>query len=158
MPEWIFVTTMMPGSYCSILPNGEEKTYTGLSLYLGVQRGKTPEEAFKRLYDKHGYEFHLADIHKAKVYAAQIEELEFINVELSLKHNIDEEIKPDNGVICEWCSEKLPPHGAARFSHLSKHVKQLVRKKLLTEEQASAINSLKLSDEIRKIFVDHFSR
>lgn len=53
---------------------------------------------------------------------------------------------------CEWCGETLPSNGAAQFSHLRKHIKQLVEGKLLSEENGKEVRSIKLSNELINIF------
>lgn len=60
-------------------------------------------------------------------------------------------------VQCEWCGSMIPSNGAAQFSHLRKHINELVKKGKLTELAAKSINSTKLSKVMRKLFERHFN-
>lgn len=57
---------------------------------------------------------------------------------------------------CEWCGNELSSGGAARFSHLKKHVRELVKNGVLSQEQANDVHSVKLTDEMRKLFEQHY--
>lgn len=60
-------------------------------------------------------------------------------------------------IKCEWCGAQIPSNGAAQFSHLKKHVKELVESKIISESLASEIKKLKLKPNIRKIFEKNFN-
>lgn len=57
---------------------------------------------------------------------------------------------------CPYCTSDVPSNGAAQFSHLKKHVNELVSRKVLTVEQAAAIRSTKLTEEMQKVFTEAY--
>lgn len=59
-------------------------------------------------------------------------------------------------VKCKWCDDDIPSNGAAQFSHLKKHINQLVERGILNKSQASKIRSIKLDNKHEKIFADAF--
>lgn len=52
---------------------------------------------------------------------------------------------------CEYCGDDVPRNGAAQFSHLRKHLRQLVDKGWMTKKQMDAIRSVTVSDEVKKL-------
>lgn len=60
--------------------------------------------------------------------------------------------------ICPYCQAEVPTNGAAQFSHLKKHINELVSKGVLDEKQAKSIRSVKLSVKMRKVFKGVFQR
>ena len=72
---------------------------------------------------------------------------------------VEEEIKPKFKLMkCEWCKQEIPKNGAAQFSHLKKHLSELVEKGALTARKAKSIRSTKLDKKIRRIFHKEFGR
>ncbi len=70
------------------------------------------------------------------------------STELTIKHSDKYENK-----LCKWCNASLPSNGAAQFSHLKRHINQLVKHQNLSSEQAGAIHSIKLTPEMEVIFL-----
>ncbi len=63
------------------------------------------------------------------------------------------EYKPKYSEIkCEWCGQQVPKNGAAQYSHLRKHINELVNMKMLSKPESKKINSIKLNLKHRKIF------
>lgn len=62
-----------------------------------------------------------------------------------------------NKIKCPYCDDKVSSNGAAQFSHLKKHVRELVKEGAITKRQASGIRSIKLTPRLRKIFKDSFT-
>jgi hypothetical protein len=58
--------------------------------------------------------------------------------------------------LCPYCSGEVPSNGAAQFSHLKKHINELVGRSVLTKEQADGIRSIKLTPEMAQIFAGAF--
>lgn len=58
--------------------------------------------------------------------------------------------------ICPYCAGEVPSNGAAQFSHLKKHINDLVGRAVLTKEQADGIRSVKLTPEMAQIFAGAF--
>jgi hypothetical protein len=78
-----------------------------------------------------------------------------------VKSEVNQEVKPlkveqFTEIECRWCHEKLPSNGAAQFSHLRKHVNELIRKGDLTMEQATTIRRVKLEPNIETIFISKY--
>ena len=86
-----------------------------------------------------------------------------VQQEMSNSDNSDDP-KPEKNeakyerIECRWCDESIPKNGAAQFSHLKKHVNELKKKGLLTEDQASSVRKLKLEQEIEDVFKSGFKR
>ena len=59
-------------------------------------------------------------------------------------------------VKCEYCGESIPRNGAAQFSHLRKHVKQLVDRGVVSDLEAKKIKKVKLNPEMKKKFQKAF--
>jgi hypothetical protein len=163
MPRYLFITDYK-GSYETLDADGNSYTHCGLSMYLGVDEGNTPNEAFASLYGKHSLERAFTDISSQMVYCFAINGHGIdVDVRKALKvqgNQITNQItkQVSNEIKCEWCGDDLPTNGAARFSHLKKHIRELVKKKLLTQEQANLIRKLDLDNEIRKICIAHFKK
>ena len=150
--KFIFTTHLLRGTYNYITDNGEDIAYNDISLYLGISEGKTAQEAWQELRDKCNLLDKLPEIKVRKIYAYEITNEYEIDIERVTK--TIQERYPE--ATCEWCKEKLPSNGAAQYSHLTKHIKELTNKGFLTKEQAMAIRSIKLSNNIREIFIKHF--
>jgi len=156
--KWIF-TTELKGEYTSVDPLGKCTIYSGLSMYLGAQEGKTPEKAFNKLYNMHGLKHRLPDIHNAVIYAFEVNHTGVrLDLNKSLESKNEEKQQLPKSELCEWCKAQLPPNGAAKFSHLKKHINELVKKHKLTQEQANSIRKLKLESEVRKIFEEYYNK
>jgi hypothetical protein len=159
MASYVFMLDFK-GVYITVSPEGEETEHTGLSMYLGAQSGPTPEAAFARLFDKHDLGTNLPEV-KEGVYYFEVTgkpgDVNFSKMERIRTQREEKEAEQEKPK-CEWCGEDVSEKGAARFSHLQKHVRQLVRKKALTKQQELEIRSVELSDEIRPIFENNFRR
>ena len=59
-------------------------------------------------------------------------------------------------IKCEYCGESIPKNGAAQFSHLRKHVKQLVDRDVISDLEAKKIRKVKLSPGMKKKFKEAF--
>jgi hypothetical protein len=158
--KWLF-TTLLAGEYHISLPDGELESHTGLDMFLGVGTGDTPDEAFSGIFNKLGLDkLHLEN---ATIYAHEVVDSRKVHrVNFSkAKHIIvfdgKKAIYDDNKKACEWCGKELPTNGAAQFSHIKMHFRQLVNKGKLTPEQAN-VRSVELSPELRKIFEEHFKK
>lgn len=163
MGRWLF-TTMLAGEFFSVNEYGEKQQHIGLPLYLGVETGDTPEEAFSRIYGKHSLH-QMPSLANAPIHAFELAgksvTLDYGKSKKIAGHDATEEALTGyvaNGSECEWCHEEIPSNGAARYSHLKKHVRQLVKKSLLTEEQGQAIRSVELAPEMRAIFEGEFKK
>ena len=167
--KWVF-TTQLAGSYSISLPDGEQEEHIGLDMFLGVGEGDNPDKAFGKIFYKLGLDrLHLND---AVIYAHKIvDDHKVSNVNLSKAIRSCETDSSTSSIIvnnksnysikskaCEWCGKDMPTNGAAQFSHIKMHVRQLVDKGKLTKEQAAGVRSVKLSGEIRKIFEEHFKK
>ena len=60
-------------------------------------------------------------------------------------------------IKCQHCGNMIPSNGAAQFSHLKKHVKELLSAGKLTDEQVKEIRSIRLKPEHEQIFAAHFN-
>lgn len=157
--QWIFVT-QLAGAYVSVAPDGEETEHTGLSMYLGVGRGPNPDVAFSRIYGRIGLE-RIPELGDANIHAFEIvgdgKDVNFQKARKLRDNDGKQVVYNENREICEWCQKDLPTNGAAKFSHLKMHLRQLVEKGKLTEEQAQ-VRTLKLPPEIRKVFEASFAK
>ena len=59
-------------------------------------------------------------------------------------------------IKCEYCGESIPKNGAAQFSHLRKHVKQLVDQGMISDLEAKQIRKVKLNPKMKKRFQNAF--
>lgn len=157
--RFIFVTNSLRGNFITV-DNNEEHSYSPVSLYLGIGRGNTIEEAWGYMIERHG----LADTlpHITNVFGYEVNgESKDMNPDLLKASSIyTKKTASANSAsdaqlgqkVCEWCNERLSNNGAAQFSHLKKHLRQLVKMKLLSDDQVSKITSVKLEPEIYKVF------
>lgn len=158
MKRWVIVAQLR-GKYIGVNEDNEEFSHFGPSLYLGVGRGETVDEAFGLMAERQGLNYNLADIKHAKIFGYEcIGEGQDINFKKSGKladehYGLKNENSKYEDKKCEWCQDTLPSNGAAQFSHLRKHVSQLQKMKLLSDQDVKEIRSIKLTSEIRKRFV-----
>jgi hypothetical protein len=59
-------------------------------------------------------------------------------------------------IKCIWCKQMIPRNGAAQFSHLKKHVNEIVQDGKITEDEAKEIRSVKLNDKYIDVFKKFF--
>jgi hypothetical protein len=160
MPRYLFITDFK-GSYEVHDADGNSQQHVGLSMYLGVQEGSSPNEAFASLYSKHSLERVFTDLGSQGAYCFEVHGSGIdIDMKKMFKIHKDDQAagQVTNEVKCEWCGEAIPINGAARFSHLKKHIRELVKKKLLTLEQANAVRKVDLDDAIKAICIAHFKK
>lgn len=159
MKKFIFVTGVMKGTYQGYNCD-QEHDYTGISLYLGVSQGETKEAAWITLYEKHSLDRYLTDLTKVVGFEVVGDGHDMVldQAKISAKSEQTPVIKVGNyeEKQCKFCKAKVPSNGAAQFSHLKKHINELLSKNLLTKEQAAGIRSLKLEPAIEKIFIEKF--
>jgi len=159
MARWAFCTNMA-GEFVSLTPDGKEVSFGGASLYLGVKEGETKEKAFASLLSTQSLDRYLPGLKEIGVFAFQVPDKP---TDVNLKRVFDA-VKKDvespleTGDRCEWCGEKSPPNGAAKFAHLRKHLNELVRKKKLTEEQMRGVRKLDLPSDIRRILMEYYRK
>jgi hypothetical protein len=155
----------MRGIYVTIDADGDEHEKTGLDMNLGIGEGATVEEALSALLNRLVSQRQIPSHLSSKVIAYKlVDDGQFIDIEKVFKaaRQADKENYPDKikikstanlaGEKCEWCEEILPPNAAGKFSHLRKHIGQLVRAGLLDKGKAQLINKLMLRFDIRKTF------
>jgi hypothetical protein len=53
---------------------------------------------------------------------------------------------------CQYCGGDVPKNGAAQFSHLRKHVNELVKRGILTPDEAKKIRKVKLEPRYDRLF------
>jgi hypothetical protein len=61
-----------------------------------------------------------------------------------------------NRIECSWCNQMIPRNGAAQFSHLKKHINEVIQDGKITEEEAKEIRSVKLDPKYDVIFKKFF--
>ena len=77
--------------------------------------------------------------------------------EIIIEEEVPEEEEPKYKAIkCEFCGEEIPKNGAAQYSHLRKHVKQLVARGVISERDSKKIRKVKLEPATYKIFKKAF--
>jgi hypothetical protein len=148
--------TNFKGTYTTVDSDGSKAEHTGLSMYLGVSEGNNPKEAFADLYQKHGMEWTFPDLQS--VYCFKVDG-QAIDVDVNKGIHGKTEINLVNDQIkCEWCGDEISNKGAARYSHLQKHARQLLKKGKLTKEQAVLITGVKLPSEVEQVFAAAFRK
>jgi hypothetical protein len=157
MGKWLFVTGTSKGSYFVVESDGEHREVAGLDINLGVSSGETVNEALQTLLDKLTTSKEVPEtlFKKQKLIAYKIEdEGEWIDIKKQLVDSSkDKEVVETTNTVyenikCKWCSENLPKNGAAQFSHLKKHLKQLVSGGRMTQEIFNKVNSITLKDDV----------
>jgi hypothetical protein len=159
--RWVLISHLT-GTYVPRKFDSEEepKQTIGCSLYLGIGTGDTPEEALGELAGRHSLRVHLPDIEHANLIAYEVVgngvDLDIEKAENSYDKITDPKIKGKitvtSGEKCKWCTQELSTSSAAQYSHLKKHVSQMIKAKFLTQEQAREIRGIKLSPEMIEIF------
>ncbi|KKL63211.1 hypothetical protein LCGC14_2177360 [marine sediment metagenome] len=72
------------------------------------------------------------------------------------EREIEEYVPKYKSINCEWCKQQVPKNGAAQFSHLKKHLSELVASGAMTKKKAKDIRSIKLDSKTKKIFLREF--
>lgn len=146
MKRWVFCT-LLKGKYFSADESGHEREHSGLSLYLGTKDGETEKDALEKLLFQ--YDTTLPSLRGAIISSFEVTS----NGHIAPKITPQKEEKPiDNCICCEWCQKDFPSYAsAARFSHLKKHLRELVKKGLLSQEACLAVNSLNISEDLKTL-------
>lgn len=181
MPKWLFTTGMTRGSYTAVESDGELREVTGLDLCLGVEEGEDLKEAITKLTTRLAKAAAIPAYMKTTVTAIELGSMKQVNIKDFLeKGKIQAEVddktplkaskltqadQPEKDFaggykqkICEFCGEKVASNGAAQYSHLRKHIAQMLSKNALTREQAAGIRSTKLTPEMLKLFTEFFKK
>lgn len=145
MPRYAFIANFA-GRYIPKVDGDDVDEVLGVSLFLGVESGDNPEDAFSRLYGKHSMDRVYPDILKLNVFCYEVGQ--FIDVNIKKAISVDKEDIVIDTLQCRWCDANISNKGAAQFSHLQKHLRVLLKKKLITKEQFQAVRSIELSKEI----------
>jgi hypothetical protein len=160
MKKWIFVTGTTRGSFTAVEPDGEIREVIGLDVNLGMESGENVKEAAQKLLNKLARSHTIPEVlyKKNKIIAYEIlDNGDFVDIKKDLSEVDVEEVHKTEvtsvyqNVKCKWCEEALPKNGAAQFSHLKKHLKQLVVAGLMTQEVMNAVNSLTLKGDVVEI-------
>jgi len=160
MPTWVFASGHTRGSFTAVESDGETRECVGVDLVLGTEVAETKEEAYQQLITKltkaaaiPAYLFKDKNIicyEIGKSYTLPFD-MNMTKKEIVLEPNPVKEFGFQK-VPCKWCGNDLPSNGAAQFAHLSKHLRQLVAKNLLTRGQSVLVRSTALTPEMEKIF------
>jgi hypothetical protein len=167
MKKFLFVSHLVRGRYQYITDEGDEVNYDGISLYLGIGEGNTVEEAWANILDsgyigrtlpevkiRHAFGYEIVDDGVQVKY----QEGKEVHTETEAPKPLRSPSEKYETKVCVWCHEPVPSNGAAQFSHLKKHVNELVAKKVLDKEQANAVRSVKLTPEMEVIFKEAFKK
>lgn len=84
-------------------------------------------------------------------------------VPLDIEVEIDEpEVEEDErkfeSAKCRYCGGDVPRNGAAQYSHLRKHVNELLKRGILTPDEAKKIRKVKLVPRLDKLFKREVSK
>jgi hypothetical protein len=154
MPKYVFISNLIRGRYISVDTNGEDISYDGISLNLGISDGATPQEAWDKISKTQLKT--IPEIKISKIYAYEIVAEHEIN---NKQEPVKEVPLPQIGYVpktCQWCGKEIPSNGAASFSHLRSHLKELREKNVITREQEIAVRSLKLTPEMTKVLSEYY--
>jgi len=166
MKKFLFVTHLVRGRYQYVTDDGDEVGYDGISLNLGISEGNTVEEAWANILDSGYIGRTLPEVKIRHAFGYEI-----VDKGIQVKYQEGKEViereapKPLRSPtekyemkVCFWCHEPVPSNGAASYSHLKKHINELVAKKVLDKEQANAVRSVKLTPEMETIFKEAFKK
>ena len=166
MAEFLFTSGTSRGAFTAVEADGERRDCIGVDIVLGIETGETAKEALTELLTKlsqsHALPEYLYQHRNIVVY--KISGSDWINHTELLKHatkEAEEELKTEplkteggyQEVTCKWCGKTLPSNGGPQFAHLQKHLRQLLKAKLITDEQYRSIHTTTLTKEFEEILL-----
>lgn len=161
MNKWLFTSGPSRGNYTAIEPDGDRRECTGIDLVLGVGKGSNVAEALTDVLSKLNKSAAIPEyLYKHRnIVAYPFDDSIWVNVDKPMqtaKSHKDETISLKTSGFseekCKWCDETLSTNGAAKYAHLQKHLRQLIKGNLLTVEQKNEIRSTVLTSEMEKVF------
>jgi hypothetical protein len=157
MKKWLFTSGATRGSFTAVNPDGEHRDCAGIDLVLGIEEDETVEGALRKILEKLRESSAVPEyLYKNRnLVAYEVSGMKWIKheemlkeIDLPVNKTLAVKVEKFETKICQWCGESLPSNGAAQFSHLRKHVLQLVKANILTKDQVGEIRSIKLSPEM----------
>jgi len=157
MKKWLFTSGTTRGTCTTISPDMETRECVGIDLVLGIVKGNTIEQALEELIQKLNIAQAIPEyVYKSKIIVAY-EITDGIQMSIPKISDIKIEEKVSNlfGQPCQWCGKPVSNKGAAQFSHLQKHLRQLMKSNLISKEQCQEIRSTTLSKEMIELLTQH---
>jgi hypothetical protein len=164
MKKFLFVSHLVRGRYQYVTDEGDEVNYDGISLYLGIGKGNTVEEAWADILDsgyigrtlpevriRHAFGYEIVDDGVQVKY----QEGKEVHTETEAPKPLRSPSEKYETKVCVWCHEPVPSNGAALFSHIKRHLRSLVKGDIITKQQMDAIHSINLPAEINLILDQH---